>query len=130
MILGIGTDIIEIKRIQKALERTESFREKLLSTAEKEYFFKKGDKAESIAGNFAAKEAISKALGTGFREFTMNEIEVLRDELGKPYVRLLGKAKDIGKRKGVTHIHISISHCKEYAVAYAMIEGRDSGEVS
>ena len=130
MILGIGTDIIEINRIEKALDRTESFKDKLLSREEKEYFFKKGNRTESIAGNFAAKEAISKALGTGVRNFEMNEIEVLRDELGKPYVRLLGNAKQIARQKGVTHIHISISHCKEYAVAYAMIEGRDSGEIS
>lgn len=125
MIIGIGTDIIEIKRIEKALKETKNFKEKLFTSKERAYFETIKEKSESIAGSFAAKEAVSKALGTGFRSFSMEDIEIARDELGKPYVTLLGEARRLGDRVNVTHIHLTISHCKEYAVAFVMIEGGD-----
>ena len=118
MILGIGTDIIEIKRIRDVLENT-NFCKRFFSKKENEYFLKKNYNPQTIAGNFAAKEAFSKALGTGFRGFQLNEIEVLRDELGKPYIVPLGKVKELlGEKK----VMVSISHCDEYAVSYVIIE--------
>ena len=83
MIIGIGIDIIEINRIEKVMNRTSSFIEKSFTNNEIEYFKSKGLKGNVIAGNFAAKEAISKAIGTGFRGFGLKDIEVLRDELRK-----------------------------------------------
>lgn len=121
MIIGIGTDIIEISRIEKVIKRTSSFIEKSFTHNEIEYFKLKGLKGNVIAGNFAAKEAVSKAIGTGFRGFGLTDIEILRDELGKPVVNLSEKIYallDIKEFK----MHVSISHNKENAIAYAVME--------
>jgi len=121
MIIGIGTDIIEINRIEKVMMRTSSFLEKSFTYNEIEYFKLKGFKGNVIAGNFAAKEAISKALGTGFRGFGLKDIEVLRDELGKPVVNLSYKIYKLLDIKEF-NMHVSISHSKENAIAYAVME--------
>lgn len=123
MIIGIGTDIIEISRIEKAIKQTESFTNKIFTEKEQDYFKCKNKKAETKAGLFAAKEAVSKALGTGFRGFSPRDIEVVPNEAGKPQVTLLNEAKKLGDTLGIIHMHITISHCKEYAVAYAVAEG-------
>ena len=121
MIIGIGTDIIEINRIEKVMIRTSSFIEKSFTHNEIEYFKLKGLKGNVIAGNFAAKEAISKALGTGFRGFGLKDIEVLRDKLGKPVVNLSNKVYKILDLKEF-NMYVSISHSKENAIAYAVME--------
>lgn len=121
MIIGIGTDIIEINRIENVMKRTKSFIEKSFSEEEIKYFISKGFRSNVVAGNFAAKEAISKAIGTGFRGFGLKDIEVLRDELGKPIVILSSKIYEILEVKEF-NIHVSISHSKENAIAYAIME--------
>jgi len=121
MIIGIGIDIIEISRIEKVMNRTRSFIEKSFTDSEIQYFKSKGLKGNVIAGNFAAKEAISKAMGTGFRGFGLKDIEVLRDGLGKPIVNLSEKIYDLLDAKEFI-MHISISHNKENAIAYAVME--------
>lgn len=121
MIIGIGTDIIEIDRIGKALIN-KGFLHKNFTEKEIEYFLRRKNMSEVVAGNFAAKEAVSKALGTGFRGFGLINIEVLRDELGKPKVNLYGQAKNIAEKGGAIRIHISISHNKTQAIAYCVIE--------
>lgn len=121
MIIGIGIDIVEISRIEKIMKRTSSFIEKSFTNNEIEYFKLKGLKGNVIAGNFAAKEAVSKAIGTGFRGFGLKDIEVLRDELGKPVVNLSDKIYKLLGIKGF-NMHISISHSKENAIAYAVME--------
>ena len=123
MIIGIGTDIIEIERIMKAVERNENFLNKLFTEKEIEYFKLKKKAPNVIAGNFAAKEAVSKAVGTGFRSFGLKDIEVLRDELGKPFVNISDKIYEVIGKKNIT-IHISISHSIENAIAYAVMEER------
>lgn len=130
MIIGIGTDIIEISRIKQAIERNKNFKQKLFTSQEQNYFKQINDRVESVAGSFAAKEAISKALGTGFRNFGMEDIEILRDSLGKPNAILLGEAKILGEQLGIETIRVTISHCKQYAVAFAIIEGRDKSEIN
>ncbi|WP_297417736.1 holo-ACP synthase [Clostridium sp.] len=121
MIIGIGTDIIEISRIEKVMKRTNNFIEKAFTRNEIEYFKSKGLKGNVVAGNFAAKEAISKAIGTGFRGFGLNDIEVLRDELGKPIVNLSEKIYEfLGEKE--FKMHVSISHNNENAIAYAVME--------
>lgn len=121
MIIGIGIDIIEIHRIEKIMVRTSSFVEKSFTNNEIEYFKSKGLKGNVIAGNFAAKEAISKALGTGFRGFGLKDIEVIRDDLGKPVVNLSDKIYKLLDIKEF-NMHVSISHSKENAIAYAVME--------
>ncbi|EJP6472101.1 holo-ACP synthase [Clostridium botulinum] len=123
MIYGIGTDITEIKRIEKATTRNKNFINKLFTKDEVELWEKKNFNLGFIAGRFAAKEAISKALGTGIRGFNFKDIEIINNELGKPEVVLKPKAEEIIKKISKNYkIHLSISHEKEYAIAYALLE--------
>lgn len=117
----IGCDIIEIKRIKEAVDKNNRFLDKIFTENEIKYFKSKGFKYESIAGNFAAKEAISKALGTGIRKFNFKDIEILRNELGKPIVKTYNTLTDTCIKYNVIDIKVSISHCKEYAMANAII---------
>ena len=128
MIIGVGVDIIEIERIKNAIERNTSFIKKVFVENEIEYFKSRNFKPEFVAGRFAAKEAISKALGTGFREFNFGDIEIDRTVLGKPIVILKGKAKKIAEKScGASFkLHVSISHSKRDAVAYAVLETIDN----
>lgn len=123
MILGIGTDIIEIKRIEEAIQRRSTFMDKIFTQKEQIQVKEKNKKSETLAGMFAAKEAVSKALGIGFRGITPKQIEILTDDLGRPMVNLLEEAYVIGDKMGIKHLHVSISHCKTYAVAYVIAEG-------
>lgn len=122
MIVGIGTDLIELDRIEKAcknihfLERVFTERERELGT----------NSIQSLAGNFAVKESVVKVFGTGFRGIEFQEIEVLRDDLGKPYILLYGKAKEKQKELGISKLHVSITNTKQYAMAFVVGE---SGEV-
>lgn len=121
MIIGIGTDIIEIDRVKKAVSRSNRFLERAFTEKEIEYFRSRNLSANTIAGNFAAKEAVSKALGSGFRQFGLRDIEILRDNLGKPIVNLDEKIyKIIGKRN--FKIYVSISHSNDNAIAYSIME--------
>ncbi|NFL96705.1 holo-ACP synthase [Clostridium botulinum] len=123
MIYGIGTDITEIRRIEKAITRNKNFINKLFTRNEMDLWEKKNFKLEFIAGRFAAKEAISKALGTGIRDFNFKDIEIINNELGKPQVVLKPKVEDIIRKISQSYkIHLSISHEKEYAIAYALLE--------
>lgn len=121
MIIGVGVDIIEIARIEEAAKNV-NFMERVFTGNEIEYLKSRKMRPEYIAGRFAAKEAVSKALGTGFREFPIKDIEIDRNSLGKPMVILKGKAKQIAQRHGKYKIHLSISHDKTKAVAYVIIE--------
>lgn len=120
MIYGIGTDIIEIERIQKALNRNLKLLDKLFSDAELLVLKEKNYKAESVAGNFCAKEAVVKSIGTGLRGFPLKDIQILRDELNRPIVLAKGKFKDYCDKKGISEIMVSISHSKDYATATAI----------
>lgn len=125
MELLVGTDIIEIDRIRNAIERSESgcFLERVFTPNEIKYCEgRSAAKYESYAARFAGKEAVSKAFGTGIgTNAAFNEIEILNDKLGKPFVTLYGKAKDYYEELGASGISISLSHCKEYAIAYVSI---------
>lgn len=127
MILGIGTDIIEIERVNKAVERNSNFITRNFSDNEIEHFKLRKFKTETIAGAFSAKEAVSKAIGTGFRGFSLCDIEILRDNLGKPYVKVNEKVEKVMKDFSIINykFHVSISHNKESAIAYVILEGDD-----
>ena len=121
MIVGIGNDIIEIERIEKAISK-EGFKDKIYTQRELENIKKRGNRAETYAGVFSAKEAISKAIGTGVREFSLTDLEILNDDLGKPYVVVSEKLDKIIKSKKEDYqIEISISHSKKYAIAMEII---------
>ena len=121
MIVGIGNDIIEIERIEKAISK-EGFKNKVYTERELENIEKRGNRIETYAGIFSAKEAISKAIGTGVREFSLTDLEILNDDLGKPYVVVSEKLDKILKTKKEDYqIEISISHSRKYATAMAII---------
>ena len=115
MIFGIGTDITEISRIKRLAEDTK-FLKRYFTEQEISYI---GDKYHSAAAMYAAKEAYSKALGTGVRGFCLKDIEIFHDELGKPYIKAYNNAYIDN-----CDIFLSLSHCNEYAVAYVIIEKR------
>ena len=121
-IYGIGTDIIEISRIEISINRTKTFKEKVYTKNEIEHIEKKRNPYASYAGRFAAKEAVSKALGTGVRNFSLRDIEILNDELGKPNIILNNNFKDFTKKYV---FQVSISHSKEYAVSMVIISKKD-----
>lgn len=121
MIVGIGTDLIEIERIKKASEK-EAFLKRVYTERECRLA---GKNSSRLAGNFAVKEAVSKVLGTGFRSFWPKEIEVLRDEKGKPYVNLYGEAKKQAEQLGIKRMFVSITNTAVYASAFVVGEGED-----
>ena len=121
MIVGIGNDIIEIERVEKAISK-EGFIAKVYTQREIENIVKRGNRTETYAGIFSAKEAVSKAIGTGVREFALTDLEILNNDLGKPYVIVSDKLKKIIQRKKENYqIEIAISHSKKYATAMAII---------
>ena len=117
MIKGVGTDIIEIERIKNA---GENFNKRIFTERELQKFH--GFRYNSLAGIFAAKEAIAKALGTGFSGFAPKDIEIAQDRLGRPICLLSGGAKERLEFLEATNVHISISHNNDTAVAFAVVE--------
>ena len=121
LIRGIGTDIIEIQRISKAIERNSNFIKKVFTENEQQYFKTRNNNKHTIAGIFAAKEAVSKALGTGIRGFGLRDIEILHDNLNKPLVNLNLKVIEKNNLKKYK-LHLSISHSNDNAIAFAVLE--------
>ena len=119
-ILDIGIDIIEVKRIEASLSKRGDFLRKIFTDKEIKMFEDKGNNPQTIAGNFAAKEAISKPLGLGIRGYNFKDIEILRDDLGKPVVKTYNNLKQICIDYSVLEIKVSISHTKDYAAANAI----------
>ena len=123
MIYGTGTDIIEVSRIKSVMERDIGFREKIFTPAEIQYCESKKNKHQHYAARFSAKESLLKAIGTGWRYgIRFADIEVYHDELGRPFIRLFGKAEELANREKFTEIHLSLSHIKEIASAIVIIE--------
>ncbi|HAT4210817.1 TPA: holo-ACP synthase [Clostridium perfringens] len=133
MIIGIGVDIIEIERVRQSIQNNKNFLSKLFTEREIDYFISRNMNSEVIAGNFAAKEAVSKALGTGIRGFSFKDIEILRNELGKPEVILHSGANLIGNKlvgnNNSLRVHLSISHNNSSAIAYSVLEGEYYGNM-
>ncbi len=123
MLIGVGCDVIEIARVQKAIVKR-SFVERVFAPEEIAYCESRGKQAAaSFAARFAAKEAVLKALGTGLRGGELTEIVIINDELGKPSVQLLGYHGQLAAKLGVKKIAISMSHSRETALAYVVMEG-------
>lgn len=118
MILGVGTDILEILRMERL--QNGSAVEKIFTAEERR---QSEGKVSRLAGDFSVKEAVSKALGTGIRGFSLLDIEVLRDELGKPYVKLYGNAREIFLKLGGTRLEVSISNTATLVIATAVLFG-------
>lgn len=126
MIIGLGTDIVEIERIRRMIERHgDHFLERCFTPDEIAYAQKHRDAAVRFAGRWAAKEAVVKALGTGFvRGITFHDIEVIALASGQPTVKLSGDAAQIAGNVGIEEIKLTISHARDYATATAIGVGR------
>lgn len=112
--MTVGIDLVKISRMEKSLQNPR-FRTRVFGLSEQKLFeCPRG--AERAAANFAAKEAFSKALGTGIRGFVLSEVEVLRNELGAPYLVLSGRAKQLAEESGLS-FSVSLTHTGEYAEA-------------
>jgi holo-[acyl-carrier protein] synthase len=124
MILGVGTDLIEIERIAQSVTRFgERFLHRVYTAREIAYCQSKRNAAESFAARFAAKEAAAKALGTGISHgISWLEIEVVRQPSGKPTLELSGRALDRARRLGVTRSSLSLTHNKKLALAFVVME--------
>ena len=128
MIHKIGTDLIEIERVESVYERTgERFLERILTEAERAYCLRKTQPAPSIAARFAAKEAVMKVLGTGWTSgVTFRDIEVTRKQSGEPGLSLHGRTAEIAAEQGITSWHLSLTHSRDHALAMVVAERKES----
>lgn len=123
MIHGIGTDLFEVDRMERLVARGKPYLETIFSENEINSCDAQARKSEHFAARYAAKEALLKALGTGWRGgLAFSDIEVLNDELGKPQVVLHGKVKAFCEEQQLTNILISLSHTKTTAIAVVVLE--------
>lgn len=123
-ILGLGTDIVEIERIARVIERSgDRLARRVLSEAEWQQYQQHQQPVRFLAKRFAVKEAAAKAFGTGIRGgLAFNQFEVYNDELGKPGLRFFNHASDVAKRLGVRQVHVTLADERHYACATVIIE--------
>ncbi len=124
MVVGVGTDLMEIERIQRSIDRFgERFLRHVFTAREIEYCQRKKNAAESFAARFAAKEAGAKALGTGIsRGVGWLELEVAREPGGRPTLELSGRAAQRAREMGVDRVALSLTHSREIALAVVVME--------
>jgi holo-[acyl-carrier protein] synthase len=124
MIIGIGTDIVEIDRIREAYERHgEGLLKRICTPAEIAVVNDHRDPIPHLAGRWAAKEAVAKALGTGFgADCAWTDVEILRNPQGAPVVALHASGRETADKLGIKRVHVSISHERSMAVAFAICE--------
>lgn len=125
MILGLGTDIIEVERIRASFTKFgERFVNRILLADEITYCLSHKDPAPFLAARFAAKEAISKAFGTGIgAQLSWQDMEICRKESGEPYVVLHGKGQELFAARAARRLLVSLSHTQNYATAMVILEG-------
>lgn len=119
MLIAVGTDMIEVDRIRRAILRNDRFLKRVFSGEERAFFEVRGMEAATIAATFAGKEAVLKVLGTGISGMSWTDVEILRAPSGKPFVRLSGPAAAQAAQLGIDEILISLSHSKSQAIAFA-----------
>ena len=124
MIVGTGVDIAEVPRIEASIERFgDRFLRRVFTDAEIQYCDSKVNRAERYAARFAAKEAALKAIGTGLRRgITWRDVEVTREPGGRPTMSFHGVAAQFAAKVGMKRAHLSLSHTKEHAIAYVILE--------
>lgn len=127
-IIGIGTDITECLRIARMIERHgELFISRVYTTEEIKYCQNRKQATQHYAGRWAAKEAILKAIGTGWRRgISWRDMEVRNEPGGKPVVAVRGGVKDVVEQLGIREIQVSISHCRTHATAFAIAIGKET----
>jgi holo-[acyl-carrier protein] synthase len=120
LLVGLGTDLVEVARFRLAMERRAGLPERLFSEAEREYAFRQKDPVKSLAARFGAKEAVMKALGVGLWKFKFRDVEVVRAKSGAPSIALRGKAVTLAEERGVTSWQLSLTHTETTAMAVAI----------
>ena len=123
MILGVGVDIVDLERFTRTLGRTPKLVDRLFTPEER------GHAVASLAGRFAAKEALIKAFG-GSGDMTWHDMEIVTNELGAPSFVLTGPAQVMAKARGISSVHLSISHDANAAVAFVVAEGSETKGVA
>ncbi len=124
MVIGIGVDIVEVQRIERALGGSGSMVTRVFTPAEIEYCEQRQNRAQHFAGRFAAKEAALKALGTGWGEgIRWRDVEVTAEDSGRPILHLHGRARQVSEDRGAKRSLVTITHAEAYAVALVVIEG-------
>jgi len=123
-ICGLGVDLVRIGRFEKLLDTGKTaVLERIFTPAERDYALAKKFPAPHFAARFAAKEAFLKALGLGLRDgLSWQDLEVVRDQLGKPSLALRGRALELFRERGATALHLSYSHDGDYATATVILE--------
>lgn len=122
--MRVGVDMIEVRRIERALtSRGKRFVDRVFTASEVSYCDSRRTKYQSYAARFAAKEAVSKLIGTGFSGFLPRDIEVVTSEEGRPRIVLHRRAKQLAYEEGIRAVEISLSHVGEFAVAVAAADG-------
>ncbi|HEY1116133.1 MAG TPA: holo-ACP synthase [Acidimicrobiales bacterium] len=119
-VLGVGIDLVDVDRFRRSLLRTPSMRERMFTDGERAYAETANDPTERYAARFAAKEAVMKAMGVGLGAFGFHDVEVLRDEGGRPSLRVIGAAELLAVERGVQAWQISLTHTATSAGAVVM----------
>lgn len=123
VVVGIGVDIVEVRRITQALQGGDAMAKRVFTKAELDYCWERKNRYQHFAGRFAAKEAALKALGTGWQEgIRWKDVEVVPGERGKPEVNFYGKAKEFLEASGAQRAIVTITHAREYAVAAVVLD--------
>ena len=124
MIISIGVDIIEVRRVRETIERTPRFAERVFTEAERTYCESRGVvAAQHYAARFAAKEAALKALQTGWSDgIAWQDIEISAKESGAPVITFHGRARELFEQSGANAVHVSIAHTTEHAIAEVVLE--------
>jgi holo-[acyl-carrier protein] synthase len=122
-VVGIGTDVVDVDRMRRVLERTPSFAHRVFTEGERALADGRRDPAKPLAGRFAAKEAVMKALGLGLGEVNLIDIEVIRAESGAPSIVLHGTAGERAAAMGVAGFLVSLSHSDTTAIATVVAQG-------
>jgi len=125
-----GIDLVQCERIERMVERHgERFLERVFTETERSYASRNKNKIECLAGRFAAKEAVLKVMGTGWRgKISWQDIEVINDAAGKPLVHLTGELRKISERLGIYDVSVSVTHTGNFAIASAVAVRRDGSE--
>jgi len=129
MVVGLGVDLIEIERVKKAhLQHGERFIKRLYTPEEASYCLKKKDPYPSLAGRFAAKEAVIKAFSRGFGgRWKWTHIEVVKEPSGKPTLKLTGIMEKLRLERKINRVHLTIAHSKRDATATVILESAEGG---
>ena len=120
MIVGLGTDLVDVARFRLALERRAALPERLFSDDERAYAFRQKDPSKSLAARFGAKEAVMKAMGVGRWKFRFRDVEVVRAASGAPSISLTGRAAEMAAERRIATWHLSLTHTATTAMAVAI----------